>query len=81
VLEASVIGVPDTTLGARPIGCIRIASGVTIDEVVMRGLLQQKLPAYDLSILTLKVLPQFPMTPTGKISKSQLAEQLSATRI
>jgi long-chain acyl-CoA synthetase len=81
VLEASVIGVPDAMLGARPIGCIRIASGAKIDEVVMRGLLQQKLPAYDLSILTLKVLLQFPMTPTGKISKSQLAEQLSATSI
>ena len=33
---------------------------------------------YDFSPLTLKIVPEFPMTPTGKISKAQLAERLSA---
>ena len=33
VLQASVIGLPDATLGTRPIGCITVASGAEIDEL------------------------------------------------
>jgi hypothetical protein len=32
---------------------------------------------YDLSLFAIKILPEFPMTPTGKISKAQLSEQLT----
>jgi non-ribosomal peptide synthetase component E (peptide arylation enzyme) len=39
--------------------------------------MQAKLPRYDLSPLTIKIVTEFPMTPTGKISKAQLAEQMS----
>ena len=80
VLQASVIGLPDAALGTRPIGCVTVASGTRIDEAAVRAPLQAKLPRYDLSPLTIKVVPEFPMTPTGKISKAQLAEQLSARR-
>jgi acyl-CoA synthetase (AMP-forming)/AMP-acid ligase II len=80
VLEASVIGLPDEELGTRPIGCITVAPGTEIDEAALRDSLQAKLSRYDLSPLTIKVVAEFPMTPTGKISKAQLAEQLSAAR-
>jgi long-chain acyl-CoA synthetase len=80
VLQASVIGLPDEALGTRPIGCITVAPGTEIDEAALRGPLQAKLSQYDLSPLTIKVVAEFPMTPTGKISKAQLAEQLSAAR-
>jgi long-chain acyl-CoA synthetase len=80
VLQASVIGLPDTTLGTRPVGCITVAPGTRINEAALRGPLQAKLSRYDLAPLTIKVLAEFPMTPTGKISKAQLAEQLSAGR-
>ena len=40
--------------------------------------LQAKLPRYDLSPLTIKIVSEFPMIPTGKISKAQLADRLSA---
>jgi acyl-CoA synthetase (AMP-forming)/AMP-acid ligase II len=80
VLQASVIGLPDEELGTRPIGCISIAPGTEIDEAAVRGSLQAKLSHYDLSPLTIKVVAEFPMTPTGKISKAQLAEQVSAAR-
>jgi long-chain acyl-CoA synthetase len=78
VLQASVIGLPDATLGTRPIGCVTVASGATIDSSTARTHLQAKLPRYDLSPLTIKIVSEFPMTPTGKISKAQLAERLSA---
>jgi long-chain acyl-CoA synthetase len=80
VLQASVIGLPDQSLGTRPIGCITVAPGSEIDEAALLGSLQAKLSRYDLSPLTIKIVPEFPMTPTGKISKAQLAEQLSASR-
>jgi acyl-CoA synthetase (AMP-forming)/AMP-acid ligase II len=79
VLQASVIGLPDTSLGTRPIGCVTIASGTNIDEAAARAGLQTKLPRYDLSPLIIKIVSEFPMTPTGKISKAQLAERLSAS--
>lgn len=79
VLQASVIGLPDAELGVRPIGCITVSSGAKIDESAVRKSLQASVP-YDLSLLTIKVVPAFPMTPTGKISKAQLVEQISATR-
>jgi long-chain acyl-CoA synthetase len=79
VLEASVTGLPDARLGTRPIGCVTIAEGTRIDAAAVRRCLQQTLP-YDLSSLEIKVVPSFPMTPTGKISKAQLRIQLASMR-
>jgi len=79
VLQASVVGLPDKALGTRPIGCITVAPGTEIDEAALHTPLQAKLPRYDLSPLAIKVIAEFPMTPTGKISKAQLAEHLSVT--
>jgi long-chain acyl-CoA synthetase len=78
VLQASVVGLPDAAFGTRPVGCITVAPGTEINEATIRGPLQAKLSRYDLSALTIRVIAEFPMTPTGKISKAQLAEQLSA---
>lgn len=78
VLQASVIGMPDSILGSRPVGCVTLASGTRIDEQTALATLQTKLPRYDLTPLTIKVVTEFPMTPTGKISKAQLAERVSA---
>jgi long-chain acyl-CoA synthetase len=78
VLQASVVGLPDAAFGKRPVGCITVAPGTEINEATIRGPLQAKLSRYDLSPLTIRVIAEFPMTPTGKISKAQLAERLSA---
>jgi long-chain acyl-CoA synthetase len=80
VLQASVVGLPDAHLGTRPIGCVTVASGAKIDETAALKRLQTQLPRYDLAPLVIRIVPEFPMTPTGKISKAQLAEQLSAAR-
>ena len=77
VLQAAVIGVPDQQLGARPMGCVTLAAGASLDEAEALDVLRAKLP-YDLSRLAIRVLPAFPMTPTGKISKAQLADELLA---
>jgi len=75
VLQASVIGVPDAKLGTRPVGCVVLAAGASIDETAARRAIQPKL-VYDLASMAIKVVPSFPMTPTGKISKAQLIEQV-----
>ena len=78
VLQASVIGLPDTNLGTRPIGCVTVSTGTTIDEAAVRETLHAKLP-YDFATLSIKVVPAFPMTPTGKISKAELIEQVATS--
>ena len=80
VLQASVVGLPDEKLGTRPVGCVTIAPDTNFNEAAAQIPLRATLPQYDLSSLTIKVVTEFPMTPTGKISKAQLAAQLSAAR-
>jgi acyl-CoA synthetase (AMP-forming)/AMP-acid ligase II len=81
VLQASVIGLSDPALGIRPIGCVTLAPGTTFDEKAAHTNLQGKLPHYDLTQLSIKIVADFPMTPTGKVSKVQLADQLSAAQV
>ena len=76
VLQASVIGIPDAAIGTRPVGCVTLADGAAIDEATAKSALRGKVP-YDLAALAIKSVASFPMTPTGKISKAQLIEQIA----
>jgi long-chain acyl-CoA synthetase len=70
VKEAAVIGLPDPVLGHRPVGYITVeGEDVDLDHLKARIAV---LLTYDLTQLTLKKLPEFPMTPTGKIAKAEL---------
>ena len=75
VLQACVIGLPDDKLGARPLGCVTLDEGAFFEEGTAKRDLASKVP-YDLSSLRIKVMPCFPMTPTGKISKADLINEL-----
>ncbi len=77
VMQASVIGVLDALLETRPIACVTLIPGATLDEDRARAMLQPKL-SYDLSQMTIRIVEAFPMTPTGKISKAQLPVELAA---
>lgn len=77
VREASVIGLPDAEDGTRPVACVTLDPGASLNDEAARRFLEPRVP-YDLSRLTVKVVEAFPMTPTGKISKAQLAERLTA---
>jgi long-chain acyl-CoA synthetase len=72
VREAAVIALPDATLGQRPVGYLTMdADNVDLDR--LKSQIASRVP-YDLAPLTLKRLPAFPMTPTGKIAKAELRD-------
>jgi len=76
VKEAAVVALPDATLGQRPVGYVTF-DGAAADLDRLKAQIAARLH-YDLAPLTLKSLPAFPMTPTGKIAKAELREQALA---
>ena len=76
IKEAAVVGLPDATLGQRPVGYVT-TNGDGIDLTGLKEAIAAAVP-YDLAPLTLVSLPAFPMTPTGKIAKAELRARAMA---
>jgi acyl-CoA synthetase (AMP-forming)/AMP-acid ligase II len=77
VLDASVVGVPDERYGEQAAAFVRLADGATLTLEAMREALggqvaRYKIPQY------LRVLPEFPVTPSGKVQKFRLKERFAA---
>lgn len=72
VIEAAVIAV-----AGRPVACLRVVEDAVLDEPLIRTRLAALLP-YDVAPLAFRVLAAFPMTPTGKIAKADLAASMEA---
>jgi acyl-CoA synthetase (AMP-forming)/AMP-acid ligase II len=77
VAEVSVVGVPDVRLGERAAAVLRLREGATapsLDDVRSHlanvGLARQKWPE------SLHVVDELPRTPSGKVQKFRLREQL-----
>jgi len=77
VLGAAVVGLPDATLGHRPVAFI-ITDGLPFDPGAMKAAIQTS-SGYDLAPLEIIRLPEFPMTPTGKIAKAELKAKALAS--
>jgi non-ribosomal peptide synthetase component E (peptide arylation enzyme) len=75
VLDVAVIGVPDPRLGERPCACIvpRPGEHITLPEVV--DFLKDKIATYKLPE-RLEILSALPRTPTGKIPRHALLDQI-----
>ena len=76
VSQAALVGIPDPALDSRPIVVVTLETPMQVDEAAIKAAIGAELP-YDLSPLTLKVVEAFPMMPTGKIAKSDLAASLA----
>jgi acyl-coenzyme A synthetase/AMP-(fatty) acid ligase len=76
VKEAAVVALPDAKLGQRPVAYVTLTGGA-IDLAALQGAVAP-LVSYDLAPLTIKSLPAFPMTPTGKIAKAELRDKAMA---
>jgi acyl-CoA synthetase (AMP-forming)/AMP-acid ligase II len=76
VREAALVGLPDPALGARPVAVLTLEGAVEVDGAAIKAAIGAELP-YDLDPLVVKILDQLPMTPTGKIAKSELATQIA----
>jgi acyl-CoA synthetase (AMP-forming)/AMP-acid ligase II len=69
---AALVGIPDSTLGARPIAFVVPADSVRPAPAVLKAALAAELP-FDLDPLEIRLAEALPMTPTGKIAKAELA--------
>jgi len=77
VKDASVIGVPHDTRGQVPKAFVKPAKGVTHDENLRESLRQhvrERLATYKYP-REVKFVEQFPRTTTGKVKRSDLANQ------
>jgi len=74
VIEAAVVGA-----GGAVYACLRVAPGTPVDAAAVLARAGARLP-YDLSIVTVVTVAAFPMTPTGKIAKAELAAALADPR-
>ena len=77
VAEAAVVAAPDARLGERACAFVRLTDGASaLDLAVMRthlegaGMARQKWPE------DLRVVPDLPRTPSGKVKKYVLRDQL-----
>ena len=69
---AAVIGLPDAVLGARPAAYVTLEAGCHLVGGRLKDDIAGKTP-YDLAPLTVTVIDELPLTPTGKVAKAELA--------
>jgi acyl-CoA synthetase (AMP-forming)/AMP-acid ligase II len=77
VIDASVVGVPDERYGEQVCAFVRLEAGVAATAESMRAactahVARYKIPRY------LLFVPEFPVTPSGKVQKFKLREQFIA---
>jgi long-chain acyl-CoA synthetase len=72
IRQAALIGLPDAMLGARPTAFVALLDGTEIAPADLQRAIVDDLP-YDAGLLEIRIVADLPMTPTGKVSKAQLA--------
>jgi long-chain acyl-CoA synthetase len=76
VRQAALVGVPDSSLGHKPVAFVTLDRPELTPDGLKRSIVNQV--SYDLDPLEVRVLSELPMTPTGKISKGQLLASLAS---
>jgi acyl-CoA synthetase (AMP-forming)/AMP-acid ligase II len=77
VAQAALIGVPDAEHGQRPLAFVQLLDGHRIEPETLKAALVGTVP-YELGPLRVQIVAELPMTPTGKISKAELAARWGA---
>jgi acyl-CoA synthetase (AMP-forming)/AMP-acid ligase II len=73
VADAAVIGVPDERYGEVCAAYVRLAEGASLDDGTMREQLTGRVARYKIPA-HLRVVAEFPLTPSGKVQKFKLRE-------
>lgn len=77
VAQAAVVGVADAAHGQRPHAFVTLLSSAAISAEALKAAIAGKV-SYDLSPMSVSVVADLPMTPTGKIAKGELAARLAS---
>ena len=73
VLDAAIVGVPDSRLGERVCACIVPKAGESMSFEELVAFLRDKIATYKLPEY-MQTLEDFPRTPTGKVQKGPLRD-------
>lgn len=77
VLNAAVFGIPDEVKGEQVCAAIKLKNGASLNEEEIKGYLKQYIAPYKVPGVVLFV-DELPLTPSGKIQKTKLKEQVLA---
>jgi acyl-CoA synthetase (AMP-forming)/AMP-acid ligase II len=80
VVEAVVVGVPDDRYGEVPAAFVRLADGESLTLEEMRAALGNRIARFKVPA-HLRVVDEFPLTPSGKVQKYKLREQFAPLEV
>ncbi|GCL71561.1 long-chain acyl-CoA synthetase [Paenibacillus naphthalenovorans] len=75
VLEAAVVGLPDSVLGEITCSAVRLKSGAKVEAEELKQFIRERMADYKTPD-KIVFMHEFPMTPSGKIKKMDLQQQL-----
>src|SRR5271167_5191687 len=79
IVQAYVVGVPDQAKGEIVAAAVELRAGAATDTGSIIAFCRERLASYKVPArLALRTAAQLPRTPTGKIHKPSLAEELAA---
>ena len=79
IVQAYVVGVPDRSKGEIVAAVIELRAGAAADTASILAFCRERLASYKVPArLAFRAAAEFPRTPTGKIHKPSLVEQLAA---
>jgi fatty-acyl-CoA synthase len=79
IVQAYVVGVPDRSKGELVAAVIELRAGAAADPAAIVAFCRERLASYKVPArLAFRTAAQLPRTPTGKVHKPSLVEQLAA---
>jgi fatty-acyl-CoA synthase len=79
VKQAHVVGVPDRARGELVVAAVELREGATATPEALTAFCRERLASYKVpSRFVFRTADEFPRTPTGKVQKPRLREELSA---
>jgi fatty-acyl-CoA synthase len=78
-VQAHVVGVPDQSKGEVVAAVIELRAGAIADTASIVAFCRERLASYKVPVrLAIRSAAEFPLTPTGKIHKPRLRQELAA---
>jgi acyl-CoA synthetase (AMP-forming)/AMP-acid ligase II len=79
IVQAYVVGVPDQSKGEIVAAVVELRAGAVWDTASIVGFCRERLASYKVPVrLAIRSAAEFPRTPTGKIHKPRLRQELAA---